>query len=327
MNLSVVLPTLNCADKMSAHIASMEPWLDLVDELIAVDSHSEDGTLDIILNRIKHSNLHVLSHPRGLYQSWNHAIKQTRGQWIYISTIGDTITRDQLEHMLEIGEEHEADVVISPPEFLIAEHISMKPPIWPVQTIIKKHRIKQPAILDSDTILIYAMIFIPNAILGSSASNLYRGDHIRQHAFPTCFGATGDTAWVLRYALKTRFCFTHQNGSIFHIHSDAYIQQNPEAIKQLIASLKDEGLRTLRDIKDFSNHPLIKLYMQVSDAELMYKKARSCLAIARSLRGAPWYFRPKAIFAWIRRYRLGINLKKISVHLENKLPAALRQVE
>jgi glycosyltransferase involved in cell wall biosynthesis len=37
MRLSIVLPTFNCASLMGRHLASMEQWKDLADEIIVVD--------------------------------------------------------------------------------------------------------------------------------------------------------------------------------------------------------------------------------------------------------------------------------------------------
>ncbi|NBP89881.1 MAG: glycosyltransferase [Opitutae bacterium] len=46
--LSVVVPTYNCASLIARHIASMQNWLDLADEIIVVDSQSTDGTNELI---------------------------------------------------------------------------------------------------------------------------------------------------------------------------------------------------------------------------------------------------------------------------------------
>jgi hypothetical protein len=319
MTLSVVLPTLNCADELPAHIRSMDAWLDLAGEIITVDSDSTDGTADVIRANLKHPNLRVLNHPRGLYQSWNHAISQTCGKWIYISTIGDTITRGQLEHLLAAGEALEADVVVSPPEFVIDEHISMKVPVWPVQRIIEIYDIRQPRVLDPQAAFIHALRSNPNAILGSSASDLYRGDHLRARPFPTCFRMAGDTGWTLRHALETRFCFTNRIGSVFRFHSNTYTCPDHEAAGRLVASLHDEGIRNLQKNPAAASSGLINLLRQVIDIDQKYKEARAQWGLTRRASSIPWYFRPAAIRIRYRRNRLRGQITALSGSLDREL--------
>lgn len=225
--LSVVLPTLNCAGSLPAHLESMAAWLDLATEIVVVDSFSDDGTPELISDRLQHPNLRILSHPRGLYQSWNHAIAQTTGDWIYISTIGDTITRPHLEHLLTVGNSLGSDVVISPPTFTFEDHLKMKPPVWPIVRLLEFHRIEKPTEISPFAALYHGARVLPNAILGSSASNLYRGDHLRPRPFATAFKSAGDAAWALQFSLETRFCFTPRQGSTFRFHSAHYVQQDP----------------------------------------------------------------------------------------------------
>jgi glycosyltransferase involved in cell wall biosynthesis len=99
----------------------MQAWLDLVDEVIVVDSRSTDGTLDLIRAELQHPQLRIIERDRGLYASWNEGIAATTGDWVYISTAGDLITRDQLLHLREVGEALSADVVVSPPDFAYEE--------------------------------------------------------------------------------------------------------------------------------------------------------------------------------------------------------------
>jgi hypothetical protein len=217
-NLSVVLPTLNCVPMLPAHLESMAAWLDLADEIIVVDSDSDDGTTEMIRERLKHPNLRILSHPRGLYQSWNHGIRQTTGRWIYISTVGDLIERHQLLHLMSCGEEHGADVVCSPPAFVMSNPAPMHFKPWPITRIIHDGKLAGPRIIPSLEVFIQALVQIPNAVLGSSGSNLYRGTHLREHPFPVEFGVCGDTGWAFLHGLEARFCYTPRVGSIFVFH-------------------------------------------------------------------------------------------------------------
>ena len=116
--IGVVLPTLNCASLLPAHLESMQPWLDLVSEIVVVDSHSNEGTVELIRERLKHPALRVHLHPRGLYQSWNFGLSRLRTKYAYISTVGDSITRAGLQHLHATAEKLDCDVVVSKPRFI-----------------------------------------------------------------------------------------------------------------------------------------------------------------------------------------------------------------
>ncbi|NBV55078.1 MAG: glycosyltransferase, partial [Verrucomicrobia bacterium] len=103
---------------MARHLEAMAKWSDLAHEIIVVDSRSSDGTLELIQAKLRHPRLRIIVRDRGLYESWNEGIAATTGDWIYISTAGDTIEREHLVHLRDLGERAEADVVISAPSFV-----------------------------------------------------------------------------------------------------------------------------------------------------------------------------------------------------------------
>jgi hypothetical protein len=216
--LSVVVPTYNCAPLMERHLASMAAWSDLADEIIVVDSRSTDGTLDLIRSRLRHPNLRIIERDRGLYQSWNEGIAATTGDWVYISTAGDTIERDHLLHLLDLGERAAADVVISPPRFVDEAGAACEDQNWPPGKIIADSGRDGPFTLTDEAGFVLTFVHCPSAILGSSASNLYRGDHLRARPFPSEFKGAGDSVWILRHTAQSRLCFTPQAGSTFCVH-------------------------------------------------------------------------------------------------------------
>jgi hypothetical protein len=302
--LSVVLPTLNCADALPAHLASMRSWLDLADEVIAVDSHSEDGTPEMIRERLKHPNLRVLDHPRGLYQSWNSGIRQTTGRWIYISTIGDTIKRAQLEHMLAAGESLGSDVVASPPAFVFDDHITIDPPVWPIRHILDFHGIDKPTELSPAAAFVHAVRHIPSSILGSSASDIYRGDHLRARPFPLDYGVAGDTGWAIQHGLDTRFCFTNRVGSVFRFHSDIYTRPEDGWVKRSIHSLRNLGMRVLKEnLESGKSAEILGLLEDFEKSAETLRDAQKQWGVSRrsSAIGIPWYLRPAAVHARCRR--------------------------
>lgn len=218
-SISVVMPTFNCALLMQRHLDSVEKWAYLADEIIVVDSRSTDGTLSFIRSRLKHPNLRVIERDRGLYESWNEGIAATTGEWIYVSTAGDTIEADHLLHLIELGVRTSADVVISPPRFIDENGEPVANLKWPPHEIIASHGNNLPFTMSPMATACLAFLHCPSCILGSSASNLYRGDTLRARPFPVGFRGASDTVWLMRNALTLRVCLTPRCGSAFCIHA------------------------------------------------------------------------------------------------------------
>ena len=217
--LSVVVPTYNCASLIARHIASMQNWLDLADEIIVVDSQSTDGTNELIRQNLHHPNLKIIERPPGLYESWNQAITATTGKWIYISTVGDVISRQHLEKLLSEGESHGVDVVISPQRFVDHAGIPIIQPTYHNAEIYQDLKGRGIAVLPPIATHFYAYERgKPNALLGSIAGDLFQGNHLRSRPFPTNYGTHGDTAWILRYGGETSLCLLPKGGSDFCIH-------------------------------------------------------------------------------------------------------------
>ena len=78
----MVVPTYNCRYLLIAHLSAMQAWLDLIEEVIVVDSRSTDGTLELIRAELRHPRLRIIERDRGLYASWNEGIAATTGDWV-----------------------------------------------------------------------------------------------------------------------------------------------------------------------------------------------------------------------------------------------------
>lgn len=235
-SISVVLPTYNCRPLLVRHLPAMREWLDLVHEIVVVDSRSTDGTLELIRAEIRHPRLRIIERDRGLYASWNEAIAATTGAWVYISTAGDTIARAQLLHLLEVGESLAADVVVSPPAFVHEDGRPHRDLGWPPAKLLQEFGRGQPFVMHPEATQYLAFLHCPSALLGSSASNLYRGPHLRARPFPTEYGTVGDTAWIMRFSHETRLALTPRRGSSFCIH-EKESQPGPEQSLELYRRL------------------------------------------------------------------------------------------
>jgi len=91
--LGVLIPTKDSMAHLPGHVENIRQWQDLVEEIVVVDSFSKDGTLAYLKSHLSHPRLRFLTHPPGLYESWNHGIAHINASCTYIATIGDTITR------------------------------------------------------------------------------------------------------------------------------------------------------------------------------------------------------------------------------------------
>jgi hypothetical protein len=238
-SLGVLIPTRNSAELLPGHLDSLEAWLDLADEVVVVDSFSTDGTQEMLRRNLRHSNLLLLSHPPGLYASWNAGVVQITAQYTYIATVGDTITRTGIQRLLETARSLDADVVISKPVFRKPQgglgHIH-----WPIDEMVQMFRITAPRRLQRLEILVFA--HATDALTGSCASDLFCTAALKRFPFPTEFGTAGDGFWGLQHAAQLTWAVVPGNFSAFLLHPAAASQaENPP---QPGAPRADEVLRT-----------------------------------------------------------------------------------
>ncbi len=220
--VGVLIPTRDSMSLIGDHLDTVERWIDLVEEVVVVDSHSGDRTVEILKKRMANRNVRFLSHPPGLYASWNHGIGHLSARYTYISTVGDGIGREGLVHLLEVAEKFSCDAVVSPPDFVNEAGRPVRGQTWPVHTMVSILGLDRPAYLEGWPAFATALAFFPSAILGSSASNLYRTAVIQERPFPTEFGMNGDAAWGLANALRIRLGITPRRISFFREHRRSY---------------------------------------------------------------------------------------------------------
>ena len=163
-----------------------------------------------------------LTHPPGLYQSWNFGIQNVRAKYVYISTVGDSITRPGLEHLLEVAEEFQSDVVVSKPHFINAAGEPAPDSPWLIDLIVDRLKIRQPRLLTLTEQFLFTVTNLWCALLGSSASNLYRADCLKKRPFPVEFGTAGDGAWGVENIFDIKIAVTPERFSNFRQHEKAY---------------------------------------------------------------------------------------------------------
>jgi hypothetical protein len=321
--LSVVLPTYNCSPLMERHLASMEEWADLADEIVVVDSRSTDGTLDLIRERLRHPNVRIIERDRGLYESWNEGIAATTGDWVYISTAGDLIGEAHLRRLMHEGGRSGADVVVSPQRFVTE---AGEPYLGADYTNadIHGHLAGRGVVALSPAAVCYFAFkkSKPNALLGSWASDLFRGDFLRARPLPIEYGTHGDTAWTLRYSVEMQLCLVPLAGASFCIHKKESRAAETD-LRQVLHRLFMEESKLVR-----GEHKG-RLTAEHCSLRLLAEDTRTAAMRRRELwRGAPLC--PRNRWAWLPTtlgyiyLRLRLDLAQSS--MERKLCDEIRQL-
>jgi len=234
------------------HLEHARSWLDHVEQIVIVDSESEDGTVEYFRGFFADRPVTILSHPPGLYQSWNHGLAALTTRYAYVSTIGDHITLEGLSHLCDVAERHHADAVVSPPQFITENGAKQQGNLWPVHSIIEALGIKEPFCMEGLLTFAVALSYLPFALLGSSASNLYRTTTLQQRPFESCFGMNGDGAWSIANALAVRIAITPRCFSTFRKHRKHYSLE-PYAVADLDQKIMAMGLQVLE--RALANEP------------------------------------------------------------------------
>src|SRR5438105_1528147 len=294
--IGVVLPTRNAASLLPGHLSAMRQWLDQVQEIVVVDSFSKDGTIELLRAELRHPRLKFLEHPPGLYQSWNYGICNVQAEYCYISTVGESITAAGLQHLAETLTSFKADVVISRPNFIDLSGRPMKSPRWPIEDIISSLRMECPRLLSGAALFLFSLVHYRNAILGSSASNLFRTSCLRQFPFPVEFGTVGDGAWELQHCLKIQLAVTPQVFSTFREHPKSYssaeykVDELASKLLRLISRTYAEEISGNLEFAKSAHQLQIDQLLKVLEQQLEYQQQ---LEHSRHA-GYPWIFSPSA---------------------------------
>jgi glycosyltransferase involved in cell wall biosynthesis len=226
LSLAVIFPTRNNSEQIRDHLIHAKSWIDLASEIIVVDS-SIDDTLEICRSLLP-AHTKIIQHPPGLYASWNSAVKAISSEYVYISTVGDTIKANFLEKLLVYAEAHRLDLVISPPEFIEA-----KPNYrWPIHKLIERFGTCGQHVLEGEDVALINYWSLSEcglgSLSGSFASNVARADLLKAHPFPTDYAGFGDVMWFAQVCGQIRLGIIPDVGSSFLCHESNH-QKLPEA--------------------------------------------------------------------------------------------------
>jgi hypothetical protein len=320
--LGVVIPTKNSMPYLPLHVAGLKAWLDLAAEIVVVDSHSTDGTVDFLRANLRHPGVRFTSHPPGLYASWNHGIAQITSQYVVISTTGDTITRAGIDKLVEVAESLVCDVVISRPTFCDVSGQNLPNRHWPADDVIATLDVKHPRRLRQLEAVIFAAVNASDALTGSSASDLFRTEILQRLPFPTDYGVSGDAMWGLMHAAEVTWGIVPERFSTFVLHPS-----NASAAEKhsfLSARRADTVLRSAMD--SWRGSGVISdqtwphaLWEDLMTALTSYFDAKA--AFDQNRRGSfPWVLNPRAWRNRIRRERSAKQLHRLKLAALSAVP-------
>jgi len=217
VSLAVIFPTRNNESEIEAHFRMAKRFLHLATEVIVVDS-SSDKTLDLCRRCLPQSTK-IIKHPPGLYESWNAAINAVKSDYIYISTIGDSIEPSFLETMLELCKSNNLDLLISPPRLIDAP----KKTGWPIHEIVSEFNLSSLIIPNQFELVLLNFYVLSQyglcSLSGSLASNVMRAETAKRNPFPPEFGGGGDVMWFAKNCANMRVGIVPKCGSTFMVHT------------------------------------------------------------------------------------------------------------
>ena len=319
-SLGLVIPTLNSRRYLERHVEGLLPWLDRVRQIVVVDSHSTDGSVEFLREHLPHSNLCITQHPPGLYASWNHGISQLQTDYFIMSTTGDTISREGVELLLRCAVDGRCDIVLSKPVFRDSQD-RVREIRWPIDDIIEGLAPGGRRFLTGLEAMVYAIGRPESALLGSSASNIYRTAFFQQRPFPLDWGVGGDGGWVWHHVAEARWGALAGSHSAFLIHPPQSLKKDlqprakynlEEAIERSVEHWVRDGVLTPRELA------LIE-WPQLQKALSEYLGSKRRFDVNRRREGI-WLLRPSA---WMQR----IARKKARRKLLESRDRALRAVK
>ena len=308
-SLGVLIPTRNAAALLPRYLEALEAWLDLATDVVVVDSFSTDGTLELLKTRLRHPRVQFLSHPPGLYASWNFGIRHLETEYTYIATVCDTITREGMERLLDAAGSHHGDVVVSKPNLFTLDGRPVKIE-WPIDDVIQTLGIRSPRTLHRLEAVVFACCHAAGALTGSCASDLFRTSCLKRHPFPTGIGMLADGVWSTLHAAEVAWTVVPGKFSTFEFHhsfataEDHSRGQKMKGADEILAEAVKEWQRsnvvTEADLERLGWKEGFRLLRR-------FVQNRAALDCCRKSK-FPWILNPRAWLLRLRRQRAWARL-------------------
>ena len=219
-SISVIIPVYQCAERLPEHIDCLRRLRPMVHEFIWAITESPDRSHEIAREAAKELGGQILELPRGLYQAWNSGIALASGDFIYISTIGDTITPEGLNALWHCLRKTAADVVFSPPVIFPATQPNLKRcRHWTVFRFSKILNQFSGVRIPKEKAILMQILSGASGLLGSCASCLFRTSFLKVRPFSDEYHHYGDTAWTYQNLPDAILAFHPEPVANFQIHN------------------------------------------------------------------------------------------------------------
>ena len=260
-SISVIIPIYQSAERLPGHVESLRRLQPMVHEFIWVITESPDGSHEIVRQAAQELGGHVLEVPRGLYQAWNSGIARATGEFIYISTVGDTITPGGLNALSVCIRKNEADVVFSPPVIFPATQPNLKRcRHWTVFEFSKILNQFSGVRIPKEKAILMQILSGATGLLGSCASCLFRTSFLKVRPFSDAYHHYGDTAWTYKNLPDAILAFHPEPLARFIIHD----QNTPRIVdKRQIYRLTEELATHLPPPRTRTAHEYIQASLQI----------------------------------------------------------------
>lgn len=222
--VSICLPTRNSVRFLSERLESIRAQTLTDWELIAVDSHSDDGTLEMLEEfAAGDERVSISQAPRdGIYPNFNRGIQQAKGELVYIATSDDNMAPDCLEKMARaLMENPDCDLAHCPMK-VIDEHSAPGLDWWSGNSLFAKSsgdflNRKHKRLAPYDGLL----CMLGDNIYSSVTQLLIRRSLFDKIGFyQSDWGSVGDFHWNLRAGLTASTVHVPDTWGGWRMHGD-----------------------------------------------------------------------------------------------------------
>lgn len=114
IRISVALASYNGEKYIAEQLASIQKNLSERDEIVVSDDGSTDGTREIVTSFMeKDARIRLVEGPRqGIIANFEHALKECRGEYLFLSDQDDVWAEDKVEKVMRAFEKEQVSLVI-----------------------------------------------------------------------------------------------------------------------------------------------------------------------------------------------------------------------
>jgi hypothetical protein len=217
-SVGVVLPTRELDGEFFEHCRQSQGWLERTGAqcIVCRPQPGLPGTFGAGKIQVP-----VLACAGSIYEAWNRGVAEMTTPYVYFSTVGDLIKESDLLGLVDTARRWDAEVVVARPHHIGDLRSSRRAAsrCWPHEKAMRFIGLREARLLSATEKKVLPLLFFEGAMLGSSASNLYRTSCLRSRPFPREYGNEGDVAWFFLHGAGAKVVFDPQNRGSYRHHA------------------------------------------------------------------------------------------------------------